>query len=184
MKPIFLALALIWSAEATPPLSSPAAKYFRDVTLVDHNGRSIDLYRDLMAGRTVVIHSFFASCSGSCPVMANTMGAMQKRFADRLGKDLVLVSITVDPETDTPAKLEEYAKRVGAKEGWYFLSGSKEQVDFALAKIGQATRQREAHQNIFVIGNDVTGLWKKGLALAKAEELVELVRSVLDDGKR
>jgi protein SCO1 len=176
---LFLAIAVCATGD-----ERPAAKYFRDITLVDHNGRSVDLYNDLMSGRTVVINTFFASCTGSCPVMAHTLGAMQTRFADRLGKDLVLISITVDPENDTPAKLNEYAKRVGAKEGWYFLSGSTQQVDYALNKIGQVTQQREGHMNIFVIGNDVTGLWKKGLALAKADDLVALVRSVLDDGKR
>lgn len=160
----------------------PAAKYFRDVTLVDHNGRTVDLYRDLMSGRTVVINSFFASCTGTCPIMANTLTAIQKRFPDRLGKDLVLISITVDPETDTPAKLNAYAKRIGAKEGWYFLTGSRPQIDHALSKIGQMTSQREAHMNIFIIGNDATGLWKKGLALAKAEELVRIVETVVEDG--
>jgi protein SCO1/2 len=159
----------------------PAAKYFGGITLVDQNGRTVDLYKDLMADHTVVINSFFASCAGSCPVMAHTLAAMQSRFGDRLGKELVIISITVDPANDTPERLREYAKKAGAKNGWYFLTGSKEQVDFALRKLGQATATREDHMNIFVVGNDRTGLWKKGLGLAKADDVAELVRSVLDD---
>jgi len=175
---VFLVLALAVSAE-----ERPAAKYFGGITLVDQNGRSIDLYKDLMADHTVVINSFFASCAGGCPVMSHTLAAAQTKFAERMGKELVIISISVDPATDTPARLRQYAKQVGAKDGWYFLTGTKEQVDFALKKLGQATAVREDHMNIFIVGNERTGLWKKGFALAKPEEIAELVRTVLDDGK-
>jgi protein SCO1/2 len=176
---ILLALPLF---AADPP--SASSRYFANLTLVDQDGNTVDLY-SLMKGRTIVMHSFFTTCAASCPIMTRTVAAMQERFADRVGKDLVLVSITVDPANDTPAKLKAYAKGMNARSGWYFLTGTKEQVDAALQKIGQYTEGRDNHTNVIVIGNDRTGLWKKAFGLAKAPEVLTIVDSVLnDDGKQ
>jgi protein SCO1/2 len=82
---------------------------------------------------------------------------------------------------DTPQSLKEYAKKLNAAPGRLFLTGKKENVDWALYKLGQYVEQREQHTNIFIIGNERTGLWKKAFGLAKPEELVKIVESVLDD---
>ena len=167
-----------------PPQSaakSPAAQYFGDVVLTDHHGKRVRLYEDLMKDHTVVINSFFATCKGSCPIMARAYLALQERFKDRLGRELVLVSITVDPANDTPPKLLEFARQMKADANWHLLTGSQEDVANALRRIGQSADEREAHKNMMVIGNDRTGLWKKAFALAPAEEIAAVVASVLDD---
>lgn len=160
---------------------SPAQKYFGDVRLTNQDGKEMRLYSDLIKDKVVVIDVMFTSCTGVCPVMSSTFAKIQNRLGDRLGKDVHLISISVDPVNDTPAKLKEYAGRFGAKPGWYFLTGPKENVDAALRKLGQYVENREAHQNLFLIGNDRTGLWKKALGLAKPEELFPIVDSVLND---
>lgn len=186
MKPFWSAAAaaaafVCFSATAQPAAPSAASsKYFANLSLVDQDGNATDLY-SLMKNRTIVINTFFATCTGSCPVMTATLNAIQNRFADRLGKDLVLVSITVDPKNDTPAKLKSYANGAKAVAGRYFLTGSKEQVDAALKRIGQYVESPDRHMNVMIVGNEKTGLWKKAFALAKPEEIVEIVRSVLDD---
>lgn len=161
--------------------SEGAAKYFGGVSLVDQDGRALDLYRDLIDDRTVVIHSFFASCTGSCPVTMNTLKAVQGRLGDRVGRDVRLISITVDPATDTPRVLKEYAGRVGAGPGWAFLTGSRAQVDNALKRIGQYVNEPQAHMDIIVVGNTRTGLWKKIHGTASSAEVVGLVMGVADD---
>ena len=82
----------------------------------------------LVGARTeiVVINSFFTTCNGVCPVMSSTLQKIQDAAGDRLGRDVVLISISVDPAHDTPAKMRAYAKRMSAKRGWYFLSGEGE----------------------------------------------------------
>jgi len=163
---------------ATP---SPAAQYVGELPLVDQNGRTVDLYRDLIRGRTVVINAFFADCKNTCPIMANAYRAIQGRFPDRIGRDLALISITVDPATDTPPRLKSLATQLEAKEGWYFLSGTQEQVGAALRKIGLFAKDPEGHSNLFLIGNDRTGLWKKALGVADLDAVVEVVNSVVND---
>lgn len=166
----------------TPAVTSEGAKsYFGDIVLTNQYGKSVQFYEELMKDKTVVINSFFATCKGSCPVMAGSFAAIQKAFADRIGKDLVLISITVDPATDTPERLLAYAQNMKAQPGWYFLTGPPEKVQQALRKLGQAVPDKESHNNIFIVGNLQTGLWKKAFGLAKSEDLVKVVETVLND---
>ena len=178
---LLLALLLAAPLPAQEPPKRPAASYFGGIELLNQDGQPMKLYDDLMKDKIVVINSFFASCSASCPVMSKSFAALQSRFADRLGRDLVLVSITVDPEHDTPAKLHAYAKKWQARRGWYFLTGSKANVDAALKKLGQYVEEPSAHMNVIVIGNERTGLWKKAFGLAPSDELAKVVESVLND---
>ena len=162
-------------------MRATAQKYFTDVELINQNGERMRLYSDLLKDRVVVINAFFATCQGSCLPMNRNLEKVQAAFKERMGKDLYIISISVDPTVDTPAALKEYAKKLNAAPGRLFLTGEKANVDLALRKLGQYVEQREQHTNIFIIGNERTGLWKKAFGLAPAEELVKIVESVLND---
>jgi protein SCO1/2 len=83
--------------------------------------------------------------------------------------------------TDTPTRLKEYAAKFHAKKGWTFLTGKKENVDWALYKLGQYVENKDEHKTVVIIGNERTGLWKKAFGMAKAEELIKLVEEVASD---
>lgn len=167
--------------QAQVPEQSPAQKYFSDVQLVNQDGEKMRLYSDLLKGKTVIINSFFATCQGSCLPLMRNLQKVQEALADRLGKDARMISISVDPAVDTPTALKAYAKKLQAKPGWYFLTGDKESVEFALKKLGQFVESKESHLNIFIIGNERTGLWKKAFGLANSDEIVKVVESVIND---
>ncbi|HEX8145880.1 MAG TPA: SCO family protein [Pyrinomonadaceae bacterium] len=160
---------------------SPAAKYFSDVELLDQDGRKVRLYSDMLKGKTVVINAFFTACTSVCPPMNRNLEKVQEALGDRLGKDVFIISISVDPTTDTPTRLKEYAQRFHAKPGWTFLTGKKENVDWALYKLGQYVEVKDDHTTVIIIGNEATGLWKKALGMAKPAELIPIVYSVADD---
>ena len=160
---------------------SAARKYFTDVLLVNQNGEKMRFYSDLLQNKVVVINSFFATCTGSCLPLNRNLEKLQKALGDHMGKEVYFVSISVDPTVDTPPSLKAYAKKLNAGPGWFFLTGDKENVDFALKKIGQFVDDKNDHLNIFIIGNERTGLWKKAFGLAKDEELMKVVESVLND---
>ena len=160
---------------------SPARKYFTDVVLLNQNGERMRLYSDLLQGKVVIINSFFATCQGSCLPMNRNLEKVQEALGDHVGKDVFIISISVDPEVDTPASLKEFAKKLHARPGWYFLTGDRQNVDFALNKLGQYVNNKQDHLNIFIIGNERTGLWKKAFGLARSDELVKVVESVLND---
>lgn len=181
---IILLLVLLGVSQVTraqQPADTPAHKYFTDVELVNQNGEKMKFYSDLIQGKVVIINSFFATCQGSCLPLNQNLAKVQEALGDRLGKDVYILSISVDPVVDTPPNLKQYANKLKARPGWFFLTGSKENVDFALKKIGQYVDDKQDHLNIFIIGNERTGLWKKAFGLAKSEELVKVVDSVVND---
>lgn len=168
-------------APQAAPQANAAQGYFGEIPLVDQNGKTQRLYSDLIQGKVVVIDFMFTSCTGACPIMSNNFAKIQDWLGDRLGKDVYLLSVSVDPANDTPAKMKEYAARYKARPGWYFLTGSQENVNAALRKLGNYVENPEAHQNLFLIGNDKTGLWKKAFGLAEPTALIPVVQSVLED---
>ena len=165
----------------TPEQASPAEKYFTDVELINQDGKKVRFYSDVLKGKTVVVNAFFTSCTSVCPPMNRNMQKIQEALGDRVGRDVFFVSITVDPEVDTPARLKEYAKNFHAGPGWTFLTGKKENLDWALYKLGQYVERKDDHTTVFIIGNEKTGLWKKALGIANVAELVQVVESVVDD---
>ena len=174
------------AAAVKPPSRSAAAEtaahnYFTDVELIDQDGKPHRLYSDLLAGRTVVVDVFFSECTGSCPMVGAALAKLQAGLGERMGRDVYLLSISVDPTTDTPARLKEYAARFKAGPGWFFLTGKPENVELALRKLGQYVEKRDAHSNILLVGNEKTGLWKKLFGLLKPEELLTSVQGVIDD---
>ena len=160
---------------------SAAEKYFTDVELTNQDGQKMRLYSDLLKGKVVVINSFFSTCQGSCLPLTRNMKKLQDALGDRVGKDVYLLSISVDPMMDTPQRLKEFAQKNGSKPGWFFLAGDKANVESALKKLGQYVDDKQNHLNIFIIGNERTGLWKKAFGLANPEELIKVVESVVND---
>ena len=189
IQAIVLCLTTAVSGRAQAPPSTkqsaadqPAAqKYFTDVVLTNQNGEKMRFYSDLLKGKVVIINSFFGTCQASCLPMNRNLAKVQDALGNRVGKDVYIISISVDPTIDVPERLKEYAAKLNARPGWYFLTGDKQNVDFALKKLGAYVDDKQNHLNILYIGNEPTGLWKKALGLAPPEELIKVVESVLND---
>ena len=200
---MFLSITSIHAQEQTPPAQRPkppmptalqqvqpaaaksvnsaAEKYFSDVELINQNGQKMRFYSDVLKNKVVIINSFFTTCTSVCPPMNRNLEKVQEVLGDRLGKEAFLVSISVDPETDTPPRLKEYSRRFHARDGWIFLTGKKENVEWALYKLGQYVEAKDDHTTIIIIGNESKGLWKKAFGLANPDELVKIVDDVIND---
>jgi protein SCO1/2 len=179
------ALTAVAQTPATLPQrtqsSLSAEKYFTDVELVNQYGEKMRLYTDILKGRTVVLDVFFTTCTSICPPMTQNMAKIQDKLANRLGKEVYLVSLTVDPMMDTPERLKDFAAKFQARRGWYFLTGSKTNVDFALNKLGQAVKDKNDHTSVWILGNESTGLWKKLFGMAKVDDLMLAIEEVVKD---
>jgi protein SCO1 len=173
-------LALLCAGGAAADGSDPARNYFSDVTLVNQNGESVRFYSDLLKGKVVVINSFFGTCQSVCPPVTQKLVQIQNALGDRFGKEVFFVSLSVDPIHDTPSRLKQYANKYHVKPGWSFLTGKKENVDWALYRVGQASAEKSDHSTILVVGNEPKQYWKKLFALAGTDDLVKLVTAVAD----
>jgi protein SCO1/2 len=182
---IVLSLGFLFVTSAVfgqqPMTTSAAEKYFSDVELINQDGEKVRFYSDVLKNKIVVINAFFTTCTSVCPPMSRNLEKIQNALGDRLGKDVFLVSITVDPATDTPTRLKEYSLKFHARPGWMFLTGKKENVDWALYKLGQYVEEKNDHSSILIVGNEPKGLWKKAFGLAKSEELLKIVDDVIND---
>lgn len=175
------ALSLPAEAGREGRTAEDARKYFTDTKLINQDGKVMRFYSDLLQGRSIVIDTFFTTCTGVCPLLNQRMARIQSWLGDRLGKDVVLVSISVDPEHDTPPRLLQYAQRFKARPGWYFLTGPKPNVDIVLRKLGHLVSGPDDHNTILLVGNDRTELWKKAQGVAASDDVIKVVQSVVDD---
>lgn len=160
---------------------SAAEKYFSNTKLITQDGKRVRFYNDVLKGKVIVINSFFSTCQGACMPMNRNFKKVADILGNKVGREVFLISITVDPQMDTPAALKEYANSLHAPAGWLFLTGSKANVDFVLNKLGQYVADKNDHLNVIIVGNERTGLWKKAFGLAPAEELAKVVESVIND---
>jgi protein SCO1 len=139
------------------PSSNPA-DCLPAMTLVDQFGKPVLL--SSFKGRLVLIDFIYANCATACPVLTAHFAQIAKQLGPRLGAQITLVSVTIDPEHDHPAHLLDYARtHDAARPGWVFLTGQPSDID-ALLAIYKLKREREADGTIthvalsFLIGPD------------------------------
>jgi cytochrome oxidase Cu insertion factor (SCO1/SenC/PrrC family) len=155
---------------------SPAdasAKYFPNLTLLTQDNKPVRFYEDLLKGKTVLINFLFTTCKGVCPPMTANLARVQKHLGERVGRDIVMISISVDPTTDTPAVLKKFADNFKVQPGWYFLTGDKKNVDWVLYKLGGYVEDKQQHTGVLIIGNEATGEWMKVMAMSNPEEIAK-----------
>ena len=152
-----------------------------DTPVVDQNGKRLNFYTDLVKGKVVAINFIFTTCTTICPPLGATFAKVGALGGERFGTDFHLISISVDPATDTSQTLKAFANKYNARPGWHFLTGKKENLDFAIRKLGLYVDTREDHYTVMLIGNDRTNLWKKAPGMARADALIEIIESVLND---
>lgn len=150
-----------------------------DVELLDQNGRKIRFYTDLVKGQTVAINFIFTTCTTICPPLGATFARVQKELGDKAGRDVRLISISVDPATDTPERLKAWGAKFHAGEGWTFVTGHKTQVDELLRALGASSARREDHSPTVLIGNDAHGIWTRTYGLAKSSQLVQIINDAI-----
>ena len=115
-----------------------------DFTLIDQNRENVTLSQ--FRGKLVALTFIYTRCPlpNFCFRMSNNFGVLHRRFAQQMGKELVLLSVTFDPEHDQPETLAEYA-RTWTKDanGWHFLTGSPAQISRICREVGMTSWQDE-----------------------------------------
>ena len=105
--------------------------------------------------------------------MTANLAKVEAMLGEHVGREINMVSISVDPLVDTPASLKQYAARFKVKPGWYFLTGKKENIDWVLYKLGGYVEDKTDHTNLLIIGNVETGEWVKVFAMSNPAQIAE-----------
>ena len=168
-------------ATSDAPKTSPwGANYFPNVPLVTQEGKTVLLYDDLIKDKKVLINFIYAGCEKACPLATAKLAQVQRLLGDRVGRDIFIYSITLDPEHDTPEALKAYAEKYGAGPGWLFLTGKPEDIYIVRMKLGERREDKEEHQNIVRIGNGTIGQWMKLPLFGDISFLVNEIGKTLD----
>jgi protein SCO1 len=155
---------------------------FPNVVLRTQDDRPVRFYDDLLRGRIVMINFFYTTCTGTCSATTHNLAKVVDGIGDRFEREVILLSITVDPDHDTPAALKAYAARYDAKPGWYFLTGRLRDLDAIRASVGARDRyNREGpHTSVLVYGNAETGQWATAPTQGEARVIVGSVMRLAD----
>jgi protein SCO1 len=106
-----------------------------DFNLITQEETSLSLTQ--LRGKVVVIAFIYTNCPDECPLLTAQLAALQSRLGSDFGSRVFFISITADPERDTPEVLKAYAERFGAKlQGWAFLTGNPEEIASLVRRYG------------------------------------------------
>ncbi len=137
-----------------------AASRFPDVEVIDHKGQRHRFFADLIKDRVVMINFMSIEAEADYPVTAQ-VARLVHSFADLVGKDLHVFSISYDSSNDTPERLAEFAEHFDAPEGWHFLSTDAESVVGLGLRLYRAEGRphRKLDADLIHYGNARQGLW-------------------------
>ncbi|MDF9778122.1 SCO family protein [Pseudomonas baetica] len=148
---------------------------FADVTLLDENGKVVSLEKDLVSNKIVVMGFIYTSCTTVCPVVSSIMGKVQKQLGARVGTEVQLVSISIDPQRDDPQRLNDYARTFRQGPGWSWLTGSPLSVDATLKGLGAYSSGLENYSPLILVGDGNSRFWTRYYGLTEPTELARAV---------
>jgi protein SCO1 len=152
--------------------------YFTDARVITHEGRQLRFYSDILRDKLVLINFFYTRCPTAPPGLARLF-KVQNLLGEDLGKDVLIISISVDPQRDTLEAVQEYAWKYNPKKGWLFLTGKAEDMDQINRRLGNTLQLPEGHLRLFLLGNLQTGHWMKMLESAPPSSIVDGLRSLV-----
>jgi len=166
--------------------------YFPNYELITEEGKKVRFFDDMIKDKVVSINFIFTSCQNICPLETARLTEVYRQLGDRVGKDVFMYSITVDPARDTPEVLKAYKKKFNIGKGWTFLTGKKEEIDKIRTKLGLYIKDLDEtlpdgqidHNISLVMGNQKTGQWMKRSPYETSQVLVTQLGDWLHNWKK
>lgn len=130
-----------------------------DVLMTDRNGRQIRFATEAVGDRIVAINFIYTNCRTLCPFASATFKLTQDRLGDRLGREVRLISLSIDPSADTPERLKEFSDSFEPAPGWLWLTGQRQAMDSALQGLGIVASDFKEHAPLTLVGDAKFGRW-------------------------
>jgi len=146
-----------------------------DVVLINQDGKKVRLKSIVNSDKPVVVDFIFGTCTTICPILSVGYANLQKK----LGTDsqrVHLVSISIDPEHDTPKVMKEYLKRYSARPGWDFLTGSRTDIDKVMKAFNAYIPNKMSHYPLTLIKSPHESHWIRIFGLLSSSEFMEETR--------
>lgn len=149
-----------------------------DVTLTNQNGESIPLMEYLTTDKPVMLEFIFVTCTTICPVMSVGFTNLQRRLGENSAK-VRLVSVSIDPEYDTPPVMKKYLERYNAKPGWDFLTGSKEDIYQVMRAFNAYVADKMNHMPLYFMRSPKQGQWTRVNGLLGGKDMMHEYQTLI-----
>jgi protein SCO1/2 len=163
---------------------------FPNVSLIDQDGNILRFYDDMVKGKTVLINFMYTRCNGTCPGTTANLRKAQAEFGDRMGRDVFMYSISLEPEYDTPERLKAYADLFKVKPGWRFITGAKDSLDLIRREFGfyrtdpKLDKRTDSHVGAVKFGIERLQRWGMCAAQSNPKYIARYVEWLEPKGKR
>jgi len=161
--------------------SGPRASYFSGFVLRTQENRHVQFYDLIKGGRLVVINFMYTRCDGICPNVTGNLVKVQHALGDRVGRDIFFLSISLKPDEDTPAVLNDYARAHRVGPGWLFLTGRPAGIEQLRRKLGfvdpdpRVDRDTSQHIGVIRFGKESLDRWAACPALTNSRQIVQSI---------
>lgn len=142
-----------------------------NLDLINQEGESVNFTRDVVGDKLIVLNFIYTTCTTACPILSLTFTRLQGLLGPRLGTEVALVSISVDPKTDTPARLKEFSRRHQARPGWSFLTGDTSNITKVLSGLGISVSRIDDHPVMILVGDGRLGVWTRHYGFPSPEQI-------------
>jgi len=161
-----------------------AREYFTNLPLINQDGETVQFFDDVLKDKVVVVNFIFTNCDGACPLMTHKLTLVRDRMEGQIGDTVEFVSLSIDPERDTPAAMKEFARSHHADhDGWTFLTGKPENLDYIIKRLGQYSDDVEAHSTMMLAGNVNAAHWIKIQPYEQPPAITEKLQGLLRDNE-
>lgn len=160
------------------PGGTVASRRFPNCYVTTQDGKRFRFYDDLIRDKVVMINFFYSECKKFCPPMTANLAKVQTMLGSKVGKEVFMYSLTLQPEEDTPKVLKSYMAARHVMPGWTFLTGSLRDMETLRVKLGfrdslpDLDRDIDQHTGMVLFGNDRLNRWTACPALTHPKELV------------
>ena len=151
-----------------------------DVTLVNQNGTRVK-FKNLVnnSNKPVVVDFIYGTCTTICPVLSAGYVNLQRKLGQN-STNVHLISISIDPENDTPKVMKEYLKRYRAQPGWDFFTGSRADIDKVMHAFDAYIPNKMYHYPLTLIRDPKNGKWVRVFGLTSTSEFMNEYKKVSD----
>jgi len=150
-----------------------------EVTLLSQDRHAVRLDQLVAPGEPVLVDFVFATCTTICPVLSASFSNLQKELGDEVGS-VRLVSITIDPEHDTPEVMKRYLERYRAQPGWDFVTGDRATIERVLRAFDAYVPDKMSHQPLILLRRPGEEEWVRLRGFPSTQELLTEVRRMLE----
>jgi protein SCO1/2 len=158
---VCLSVVFVFARVEARTLSNIVNLTVPDLELVNQNGERSRFVSDIIGDNLAAITFTYTTCTTVCPVLDSIFQQVQKRLGDQLGKETVLITMSVDPATDIPQRLKAHSEKLDAKPGWYFLTGEKPKVNRVLKALEVYTPDFYNHPPTVLIVDGKRNVWSR-----------------------